>query len=148
MKNRTVHPAEFAGWRPSMVDAALWETILWATTDDNGEPLDQNHDFSAAWREDMQALSDQYYAWRDLADDVLIAHGFGERCLEDLLGDDRVEHAYVLARDEHGVSMADRWQSDSPEAACCLELERLAVAQGLIGAYVGDDSRIYLSCNA
>jgi hypothetical protein len=33
MKNRTIHPAEFAGWTPSMVDAALWETILWATTD-------------------------------------------------------------------------------------------------------------------
>lgn len=145
MKNRTVHPAEFAGWRPSMVDAALWETILWATTDDNGDPLDSNHDQTAAWREDMEALSEQFYRWRDLADDVLIAHGFGELSLEDLIGSDRVEHTYVLVRDGHGVGMADRWQSDSPEAACCKELERIASAQGAIGAYVGDDGRIYLS---
>lgn len=148
MKNRTIHPAEFAGWRPSMVDAALWETILWATSGDNGEPLERDHDMSAAWREDMQALSEQFYSWRDSADGVMIAHGFGEFCLEDLLGADRVEHTYVLARDGHGVSMADRWLSDSPEAACCLELERLAEAQGEIGAYVGDGGRIYLACNA
>jgi hypothetical protein len=148
MKNRSIHPAEFAGWRSSMVDAALWETILWATSDDNGEPLERNHDMSAAFREDMQTLSDQFYSWSDQADGVMIAHGFGELCLADLLGDDRVEHCYVLARDGHGVSMADRWRSDSPEAACCLELERLAQAQGEIGAYVGDDGRIYLSCNA
>ena len=103
---------------------------------------------TAAWREDMEALSAQHYAWRDSADDVLIAHGFSELYLEDLLGADRVEHTYVLARDGHGVSMADRWLSDSPEYACCAELERLAVAQGEIGAYVGDDGRIYLACNA
>lgn len=148
MKNRSVHPAEFSGWRPSMVDAALWSTILWATTDDSGEPLERNHDMTAAWREDMESLSDQFYSWRDRADSVMIRHGFGEQCLEDLLGDDRVEHCYILARDGHGVGMADRWQSDSPEAACCCELESLAREQGEIGAYVGDDGRIYLSCNA
>ena len=148
MKNRTIHPAEFAGWRPSMVDAALWETILWASTDDSGEPLERDHDMSAAWREDMQALSEQFYSWSDAAAGVMIAHGFGELCLEDLLGADRVEHTYVLARDGHGVSMTDRWLSDSSEYACCAELERLAVAQGEIGAYVGDGGRIYLACNA
>lgn len=146
MKNRTVHPAEFAGWRPNMVDAALWETILWATTDADGEPLDANHDQSAAWREDMEQLSEQFYSWKDAADGVMIAHGFGDWCLEQLLGSDRVEHGYVLARDEHGVSMADRWQPGSPEATCCLELEQLASEQGPIGAYVGDNGRIYLQC--
>lgn len=148
MKNRTIHPAEFVDWRPSMVDAALWQTILWATSDDNGEPLERDHDMSAAWREDMQALSEQFYDWTDSAAEVMVAHGFDELCLEDLLGAERVEHFYVLARDGHSVSMADRWLSDSPEATCCLELERLAVAQGEIGAYVGDGGRIYLACNA
>ena len=146
MKGRTIHPAEFAGWSPSMVDAALWETILWATTDWDGEPLDANHDLSAAWREDMQQLSEQFYSWKDSADGVMIAHGFGDLCLEELLGPNRVEHCYALVRDEHGVGMTDRWLSDSPEYACCLELERLAVEQGPIGAYVGDGGRIYLAC--
>lgn len=147
MKNRTIHPAEFAGWRPSMVDAALWETILWATSDDNGEPLERDHDMSAAWREDMQALSDQYYTWRDLADGCLLEYGLGELSVEDLLGVDRVEHAYVLARDGHGVSMTDRWQP-GVERDCCETMEQLAIAQGEIGAYVGDGGRIYLACNA
>jgi hypothetical protein len=148
MQNRTIHPAEFAGWRPSMVDAALWQTILWAGTDENGEPLDRHHDMSSAWREDMQRLSEEFYSWRDASDDVLIAHGFGEQSLEDLLGEDRVEHCYVLVRDGHGVGMADNWQADSPEAACCRQLETMAKAQGGIGAMAGDDGRIYLSWSA
>lgn len=142
MKNRSIHPAEFAGWRPSMVDAALWETILWATTDDNGDPLDRNHDMTAPWREDMQTLSEQFYAWRNLAGDCLMDHGLGELSLEDLLGD-RVEHCYVLVRDGHGVSMAERGEP-GPEHECLTALQRLAKAQGPIGAYVGDDGRIYL----
>ncbi len=147
MKNRTIHPAEFAGWRPSMVDAALWETILWASIDSDGEPLERNHDLTAAWREDMEALSQQFYSWSDAADAVLIEHGLGELALEDLLGADRVEHCYVLVRDGHGVGMADRWQ-DGPERNCCEAIEALARQQGEIGAYVGDDGRIYLACNA
>jgi hypothetical protein len=147
MKNRTTHPAEFAGWRPSMVDAELWQTILWATTDSDGEPLERHHDISAAWREDMEALNAQFYSWRDLADEVMISHGLGELALEDLLGADRVERSYILARDGHDVSMADRW-NDGAERDCCLALESLAVQQGKLGAYVGDDGRIYLACNA
>lgn len=143
MQNRTIHPAEFAGWRPSMVDAALWQTILWASSDDNGEPLERNHDMSAAWREDMQRLSEEFYSWRDAADDVLIAHGLGDMSLQDLL-EDRVEHLYVLVRDGHGVGMVDGWEP-GPERDYCAALERLAQAQGPIGAYVGDDGRVYLS---
>jgi hypothetical protein len=143
MKNRSIHPAEFAGWRPSMVDAALWETILWASTDDNGEPLDRNHDLSAAWREDIQALSDQFYAWRDLADGCLLEYGLGELSLEDLLGD-RIEHTYVLVRDGHGVSMTDCW-NPGIEHDCLETMQELARAQGPIGAYAGDGGRVYLS---
>jgi hypothetical protein len=91
----------------------------------------------------MQALSDQFYAWCDLAGDCLIEHGLGELSLEDLLGD-RVEHCYVLVRDGHGVSMTDRWMP-GPEYNCCETMQELARAQGPIGAYVGDDDRIYLS---
>lgn len=143
MKARTIHPAEFAGWRPSMVDAALWETILRASTDDKGEPLDRNHDLTAAWREDIQALSDQFYAWRDLADGCLLEYGLGELSLEDLLGD-RVEHCYVLVRDGHGVSMTDHW-NPGIEHDCLETMQELARAQGPIGAYAGDDGRVYLS---
>jgi hypothetical protein len=143
MKNRTTHPAEFAGWRPSMVDAALWETILWASTDGNGDPLERSYDMSAAWREDMQRLSEEFYDWRDRADTALIDCGLEELSLDDLLRD-RSEHLYVLVRDGHGVAMTDDW-CDGPERICCSILQTLARAQGPIGAMAGDDGRIYLS---
>lgn len=143
MKERTIHPAEFAGWRPNMRDAAMWETILWASTDDQGEPLERNHDMSAAWREDMQRLSQQFYSWSDQAETVMIDGGCGHLSLDELLGD-KAEHLYVLVRDGHGVSMTDGW-NQGKERRCCELLERLAQAQGGIGAYVGDDGRVYLS---
>ena len=143
MKNRTIHPAEFAGWRPSMRDAAMWETILWATTDDNGEPLERNHDQTAAWREDMEKLSEQFYSWSDQATAVMLEGGCGHLTLDELLGD-KAEHLYVLVRDGHGISMSDGW-IQGKERRCCEKLERLAKHQGAIGAYVGDDGRIYLS---
>jgi len=143
MKKRTIHPAEFAGWQPSMRDAALWQTILWAGTDDQGEPLERNHDMSAAWREDMERLSQQFYEWADKADDVLVAGGCEHLTLDELLGD-KAEHLYVLVRDGHNVSMADGWNVGK-ERRCCETLERMAKAQGPIGAYAGDDGRVYLS---
>lgn len=121
----------------------MWETILWASTDDQGEPLERNHDMSAAWREDMQRLSQQFYSWSDQAETVMIDGGCGHLSLDELLGD-KAEHLYVLVRDGHGVSMADGW-NQGKERRCCEALERLAQAQGGIGAYVGDDGRVYLS---
>ena len=146
MKGRTIHPAEFACWRPSMRDAAMWQTILWASTDDHGEPLDCNHDMSAAWREDMEKLSEQFYSWSDQAETVMIEGGCGHLSLDELLGD-KAEHLYVLARDGHGVSMTDGWNTGK-ERRCCEKLERLAQHQGPIGAYAGDDGRVYLSWSA
>lgn len=142
MKHRTIHPAEFKGWRPSMRDMELWRTILWATTDDNGEPLERNHDISAVFREDMERLNEEFYAWSDKADDIMIAGGCGHLSLDEILGN-RAEHLYVLVRDGHGVSMSDDWNVGK-ERRCCEQLERLAESQGEIGAYVGDDDRIYL----
>lgn len=121
----------------------MWETILWASTDDQGEPLERNHDMSAAWREDMQRLSQQFYSWSDQAETVMIDGGCGHLSLDELLGD-KAEHLYVLVRDGHGVSMTDGW-NQGKERRCCELLERLAQAQGGIGAYVGDDGRVYLS---
>ena len=143
MKSRTIHPAEFAGWRPNMRDAEMASTLLWASTDGNGEPLERNHDHSALWREDREKLSQQFYSWSDQADDVMISHGCGHLSLDEILGN-KAEHLYVLVREGHGVSMADDW-NQGKEHRCCQALERLAVAQGPIGPYVGDDDRVYLA---
>jgi len=142
MQNRTIHPAEFAGWRPNMRDAAMWQTILWAWSDENGEPLERNHDMSAAWREDMQKLSEAFYHWSDQADEVIISHGCGHLSLDELLGG-KAEHLYVLVRGGHGVSMTDGW-NQGKEHRCAAQLERLAKAQGSLDFHVGEDSRIYM----
>ena len=131
-------------------DLALWETLLWATTDDNGEPLEKRHSIgrfgSGSIDPDaMLQLNRQFYWWSDQACDVMVRHGFGDLSLEDLLGADRVEHCYVLVRDGHGVGMADNWTAGSEQWFCCRELEKLAKSQGEIGAYVGEDNRIYCS---
>jgi len=125
-------------------DQQLWQTLLWATYDDNGEPLDKNYDFDSVDPDNAAALNAAYWQWRDAADAVMIRHGIGVHRLEYLLGADRVEHCYVLARDGHGVAMTDHWLYGA-EWNCCQELDSLASAQGPIGAYVGDDSRIYCS---
>ena len=125
-----------------MRDAEMWRTILWAWTDDQGEPLERNHDMSAVWREDMQALSEQFYAWSDQADEVLVAHGCGHLSLDELLGN-KAEHLYVLVRGHHGVSMTDDW-NQGKEHRCAAHLQRLARAQGSLSFYVGDDGRVYM----
>lgn len=125
-------------------DQQLWQTLLWATSDDDGEPLENNYGFDSVDPDDAAVLNAAYWQWRDAADAVMIRHGFGELSLEDLLGADRVEHCYALVRDGHGVGMTDRWHR-GPEWDCCRELNALASAQGPIGAYVGDGGRIYCS---
>ena len=131
-------------------DLALWETLLWATTDADGEPLDRHYNIGRFGSVDidpdaLRQLSRQFYWWSDQAAEIMIRHGFGDLCLEDLLGSDRVEHTYVLVRDGHGVGMADGWTACSRQWFCCRELEKLARAQGEIGAYVGDGGQIYCS---
>ena len=76
----------------------------------------------------------------------MIEGGCGHLSLDELLGD-KAEHLYVLVRDGHGVSMTDGWNTGK-ERRCCEKLERLAQHQGPIGAYAGDDGRVYLSWSA
>lgn len=144
MKNRFIHPAEFAGWRPNMRDAAMATTLLWCSIDSNGEPLERNHDHSALWREDRQKLQEQFYSWSDAADDILIDNGCDHLSLDEILGD-KAEHLYILVREGHGVSMTDDWSPERKEYKACQQLERLAKAQGPLDPYVGDDGRIYLT---
>ena len=140
---RTIHPAEFKGWRPSLRDAALANTILRASTDVYGQPLEQRYDHSHFYVEDRKRLQDEFYIWLDQADDVLISHGLGHLSVDELLGD-KAEHTYVLVRDGHGVAMTDDWRPTTREHKAAAVLQRLAQAQGPIGA-LADGERIDLT---
>lgn len=132
----TIEPLNF-------VDYDLWETLLWCSQDCNDCPLDDNHTVGDADLADANKLREQYYQWRESADQIMIDHGLGDWALDDLLKD-RTAHCYVLVREGHGVSMADDWLS-GPEYACCKALDNTARRQGAIGPYVGDNGKIYLS---
>lgn len=115
----------------------LWATLLWATSDDDGQPLEQTYDLANVDPADAEKLLAQFYAWADKADDVLVAHGLGHLSTGELLGH-KEEHLYALVRDGHGVSMTDDWRPGCPEYKAADVLQRLARAQGPIGAYVAD----------
>ena len=129
-------------------DIALWETLLWASLDDDGEPLEQRYSVgrfgsvgvdSAA----IAKLSEEFWAWDAQACELMVDRGYGDLSLEDLVGEGRAEHCYVLVREGHGVGTADSWTAGSEQWFLCRELEKLARAQGEINAYVGDDGRVY-----
>ena len=144
MKNRTIHPAEFAGWMPNMRDAEMADALLWCSTDDDGNPLERNYDHSSFFAEDRCELQKQWYEWDEAATDAMIRMGCGHLSIECLLGN-KATSLYILVREGHGVSMTDGWNTSSKEYKCAAHLERLAKLQGPIEPYVGDDDRIYLN---
>lgn len=124
----------------------LWATLLWATSDDDGQPLERTYDLANVDPDDAEKLLAQFYAWANKADDVLVAHGLGHLSTAELLGY-KEEHVYALVRDDHGVSMTDDWRPGCPEYKAADVLQRLARAQGPIGAYAADGV-IYCSWSA
>lgn len=121
----------------------LWATLLWATSDDDGQPLERTYGMANLDPADAEKLLGQFYAWAHKADDVLIAHGLGHLSTGELLGY-KEEHVYALVRDGHGVSMTDDWRPGCPEYKAADVLQRLARGQGPIGAYAADGT-IYCS---
>ena len=114
-------------------DHELWRTVLWCSLDDSGQPLDSEHEIEDVDAADIARLNADYWQFRDRADAVLIKHGRGDTCLEDLWPS-RVEHCYVLVRDGHGVSFTDDWIPGSVNHAIALELDKIAASYPPIGA--------------
>jgi hypothetical protein len=128
-------------------DQKLWETILWSTTDpdQDGDCLDRHYGPSDVDSATIAQLNQQFWAWREQLEDVLISNGLEHLSPEEIAGHTRLEHVYALVRDGHGVSFTDDWMSDSREHRAAGVMNRLAKAQGEIGAYPGDDGVIYCS---
>ena len=110
------------------IDAYL-ETSLWASTDDDGEPLDGDYDKD------------------DIADETLNEMEADARDFfqanEDALGEDewdasRGGHNFWLTRNGHGAGF---WDGDYPIRGD--ELTRNSKAYGEYNLYIGDDGKIY-----
>jgi len=101
-------------------------TALWSSTDDNGEPLDDNYniyDISVKCLEQMKADCAKFQAdnRNDIADDP-----------------SQAGHDFWLTRNDHGAGF---WDGDWPEAG--ERLTKASKAYGEVDLYVGDDGLIY-----
>lgn len=112
---------------------AYFETALWSSTDDEGEPLDNNFDIG-----DLD-LDTKNRMFRD-ADDFQTRN---EELLSDAYINDGASeadagHNFWLTRNGHGAGF---WDGDYPETGD--ELSAASEKFGEFNLYVGDDEQIY-----
>jgi len=121
------------------------ETALWASTDDDGEPLDREYspsDFSDDARERARADCARFES--ENSDDIDAFLGFLEGS-DYREGQETVGHCLFLSRNGHGSGFFDRFTyADSLEAReCAYRLQHAAHAFGESAPYVGDDEALH-----
>ena len=125
-------------------DIELWTSVLWCSSDSDGNPLDSEHSIQDVEPSDLARLNADYWQFRDRADAVLIEHGRGDASLDDLWY--QLAHLFVLVREGHGVSFTDDWFPGSRTHAIALQLDRIARSYPPIGAHAEPTGRnVYCS---
>jgi hypothetical protein len=112
---------------------AYMKTALWSSVDDDGSPLDREHDVSDIAQESRLAML------RDVADFLT---GLPTVDLADALeelGAAGIGHDFWLIRNRHGAGFWDR-----ELGALGDRLTDAAQAYGESYLYVGDDGRVYV----
>jgi hypothetical protein len=105
---------------------------LWASTDEDGEPLDDVHGRDDIAPETLETMRAEV---RDFLDACARAGVDFSR-----LDASQVGHDFFLTRNHHGAGFWDRGLGDVGE-----QLSTLAHAHGSADLYVGDDGRIHQS---
>lgn len=118
---------------PAML-AGYLECALWASTADDGEPLDAGH-FPTDIADESQAAA------REACESFVLAASAKGIALEALpLDSSAIGHDLWLSRNHHGAGFWDRGLGDVGQ-----HLSDEAHAMGSSDAYVGDDGRVYLT---
>lgn len=105
------------------------ECALWSSTDDNGEPLDDNYfitDLAPATRQQMEEDCDSFLAY---CEEAGISH--------DGWSFEQLGHDFWLSRNGHGAGF---WDRGLPNGRA---LHDAAKTFGSFELYVGDDGLIY-----
>lgn len=103
------------------------ETALWSSTDEDGEPLDDDYT--------IDDFSDEF-----IKEAVADCEAFQEDNQEDIDGlSSRAGHDFWLTRNHHGAGF---WDGDW-EVVAGARLTVSSHAFGEVTLYVGDDGRIY-----
>lgn len=106
---------------------AYIEAALWSSTDDAGDPLDNNYNWTHLAAETLQTMIDDCAAFQ---------------AANNLAGYPSVEagHDFWLTRNHHGSGY---WENDHGTEVQCETLTAAAHAVGEVNLYVGDDGKIY-----
>ena len=112
----------------------LVTTLLWSSSDDDGNPLDSgdyeaSEELKTSLAADFQGFLDSLPEGFDVED-----HYTGNGNIENML-----EHDYILTRNHHGAGFWDGdWGKEMGNT-----LTELAQRKSEIEAYVGDDGLVY-----
>jgi hypothetical protein len=102
------------------------DTALWASTDDDGQPLDRNYGIRHFSKEAIASSE------KDLS-------SFMEEAAPFLEGVDNIGHDFWLTRNGHGAGFWDRGYGEAGK-----KLTDIAHSYGEVNLYVGDDDLIYI----
>ena len=117
---------------PPQSDMFTWAYIdcaLWSSMDDNGTPLDDNHDATDLAPETLERMK---------ADCALFKVQYWESICGDLSS---AGHDFWLTRNGHGAGF---WDGDWPEDVG-ENLTEACRLWGEVDLYLGDDGKIYAS---
>lgn len=113
-------------------------TILWSSTGDDGEPLEDSYGAADLAPETMQRIIDDCSKFWSSVESMGI--DLDAVCLVDDDATERAAHDFWLTRNGHGAGFWDGDWSESAED----QLTELAKSFGEQWPYVGDDGMIYL----
>lgn len=115
--------------------ASYIETALWSSTDDQGEPLDAEYD----WTDFAEGELDK--AERDIDSFMNQANSFLPDDFYDEHDSETVIHDFWLTRNRHGAGF---WDGDY-EKSVGEKLTKLSHKFGEVDIYIGDDGKLYFS---
>jgi hypothetical protein len=117
----------------------MFRTALWAETDDDGRPYDDNYsdsDIAKPVREALEEEAKQFQ--RENAADIAQWPGKGGRSDDPATA---AGHDFWLTRNGHGAGF---WDGDWPDEVG-VRLDKASKKYGQVDLYVGDDGKIWAS---
>lgn len=122
---------------PRFVRAYI-DTLLWATFDDDGEPLEDNYGVASIAPETMQRIQDDCSRFWAMVESAGI--DLDNELLVDGDATEQAAHDFWLTRNGHGAGFWDGdWAQDVED-----RLTDIAQAFGEVWPYVGDDGRVHI----
>ena len=111
--------------------AGYLECALWSSTDDTGEPLDDNYGVEDLAPEALAQAIEDCREFQEVNAELLATY---------TRPSDHAGHDYWLSRNGHGAGFWDRGEGETGDA-----LHKAAKLNGSRDLYAGDDGQLYFS---